>query len=320
MARIAMTEGRPATPAEHARLDRELEAAQAAWLARSAPGVCPRRVAWSGGSTQVLELGDAAHPPLVLLHGGLGEAFQWTPILAPLARTRRVLAIDRPGHGLADRFDYPAGLDLLAHARTFLREIFDALGLDRPDLVASSMGGRWALELALHHPERLRRLVLVGAPLGAARGVPLMLRAGSLPVLRWISRRLMERPTPAAVRSFYGLLVAHPERLDPAFLDAAVASQRRNARTWFGLLDLAVGPRGIPRHLLMADRWKDLRVPTTLVWGEHDAFTALEIGASIAAAHPALRFVRIPDAGHAPWLDEPGRVAEAIEAALAGDA
>lgn len=311
--------GQSSTSAAHARLDRELEAAQAAWLARAAPGVRTRRIAWSGGSTQILELGEAANPPLVLLHGGLGEAFQWAPILAPLARTRRVLAIDRPGHGLADRFDYH-GVDLLAHARTFLRESFDALGLERPALVASSMGGRWAIELALHHPERLSRLVLIGAPLGVSRGVPLMLRAGTLPVLGWISRRLMERPTPDAVRGFYKLLVAHPERLDPAFVAAAVASQRRNAPTWFGLLDLAVGPRGIPSHLLVGDRWKDLRVPTTLIWGTRDAFTPIEVGAAVAAAHPEVRLVRIPDAGHAPWFDEPAKAAEAIEAALAGAA
>jgi len=296
-------------------LDRELEAAQAAWLARSAPDARVRRIAWSGGSTQVLEQGAAAHRPVVLLHGGLGDAFQWAPLLGLLAPTRRVLAIDRPGHGLADPFEYRAGSDLLAHARTFLREALDALGLERADLVASSMGGRWALELALRDPERVGSLVLVGAPLGASRGVPFMLRAGSLPVLRRISRFLMRRPTPGGVRSFFKLLVAHPERLDPAFLDAAVASQRRNVGTWLGLLDLAVGPRGIEPHLLMGDRWRELRVPTTLVWGERDAFTPIEVGASIAAAHPALRLVRIPDAGHAPWLDDPRRVAEAIESA-----
>jgi pimeloyl-ACP methyl ester carboxylesterase len=302
--------------------DRDLEAAQAAWLARAAPGARVRRIAWSGGSTQVLEQGEAAHPPVVLLHGGLGDAFQWAPLLPllPHLAPARVLAIDRPGHGLADPFDYRAGVDLLAHARTFLRETFDALGLDRPDLVASSMGGRWALDLALHHPERVRRLVLVGAPLGVSRGVPFMLRAGSLPVLRRIARFLMARPTPDSVRSFFKLLVADPTRLDPAFVAAAVASQRRNVGTWLGLLDLAVGPGGIHRHLLMADRWKDLRVPATLVWGERDAFTSIEVGAAIAAAHPALRLVRVPDAGHAPWLDDPRRVAEAIAAALTAEA
>ena len=61
-------------------------------------------------------------------------------------------------------------------------------------------------------------------------------------------------------------------------------------------------------------------MPTTLIWGTRDAFTPIEVGAAVAAAHPGVRLVRIPDAGHAPWFDEPAKVTEAIEAALAGAA
>lgn len=106
------------TPMEQA-LDQDLARAQAAYLTRCAPGSRTRQVQWSGGGTQIIEVGSG--PPLLLLHGGLGEAFQWGPLLAPLARKHRVLAVDRPGHGLADPFDY-SGVDLLAHARRFLTD------------------------------------------------------------------------------------------------------------------------------------------------------------------------------------------------------
>ncbi len=244
------------------------------------------------------------------------------PLFGLLALTRRVLAIDRPGHGLADPFEYRAGVDLLAHARMPLRETLDALGLERArprGQLDGRSGGRSSSRCA--SPTRLGSLVLVGAPLGASRGVPFMLRAGSLagasPRISALPR--LKRPTPGGARSFFELLVAHPERLDPAFLDAAVASQRRNVGTWLGLLDLAVGPRGIAPHLLMsrslAGAWA---VPTTLVWGERDAFfyfTPIEVGAAIAAAH--LRVAR----SSVSWTpatprgsDDPRRVADAIEA------
>jgi pimeloyl-ACP methyl ester carboxylesterase len=84
-------------------VDRQLEDAQAALLARYAPDTRVRRVRWAQGETQVLELG--AGSPLLLVHGGGDGAFEWVPILAALARHRRVLAVDRPGHGLADPFD-----------------------------------------------------------------------------------------------------------------------------------------------------------------------------------------------------------------------
>ncbi len=99
-------------------LDRELERTQAALLARFAPGTRVRRLRWSEGETQVFELGRGS--PLLYVHGGLGGAYELVPILASLAKNHRVLAVDRPGHGLATPFDYRS-VDLLDHGRTFLR-------------------------------------------------------------------------------------------------------------------------------------------------------------------------------------------------------
>ena len=300
-----------------AERDRIVAQAQAAYLGRCAPGYRSWRAQWSGGTTQVIELGDG--PPVLLVHGGLGEAFQWGPILAPLARRHRVLAVDRPGHGLADPFDY-RGVDLLAHARQFLGDILDALDLRSVPIVASSMGGLWSVAFALAHPVRVPRLVLVGAPAGVKRAHPLMLRLSTVPGLTWIVRALMKRPTREGVRSFFKqLLVAHPERLEDDFLDLAVASQSRNTPTWFTLIDRTVEPGGMRRELVLGERWNDLSVPTTMVWGEKDAFAGPEDGEAIAARNSRVRVVRIPDAGHAPWLDEPDRVVEVIEAALDGD-
>ena len=101
---------------------------------------------WSQGETQVLELGDG--PPLLLVHGGGDAAFEWVPILEELARRHRVLAVDRPGHGLADPFDY-TGVDVLEHAVVFLREILDALELDTVDIAGNSLGGLWSVAFAL---------------------------------------------------------------------------------------------------------------------------------------------------------------------------
>lgn len=293
--------------------DRAARAAQAAYLGRVAPGYRARRVRWSGGETQVIELGEG--PPLLLLHGGLGEAAQWGPILAPLAGRRRVLAVDRPGHGLADPFDH-AG-DLLAHARRFLGDILDAEGLATAPIVGSSMGGLWALDFALARPDRVSRLVLVASPAGVTRSSPLLLRMGALPGLRRLVRAAMRRPTREGVRDFWRrLLVVHPERLPDDFLDLSAASQARNAGSWFSLLDRSVDLRGMKPDLLLAGRWKQLAVPTTLVWGERDAFASPRVAAEVLAENPRVRLVTIADAGHAPWHDAPERVVAAIAAAL----
>ena len=146
--------------------DLTLERMQAAYLGRMAPEHRVTRVRWSGGTTQVIEVGQG--PALLLIHGGLGEAFQWAPLFPLLARKYRVLAVDRPGHGLADPFDY-RGVDLLAFGSRFIGEVMDSLGLRSVPILGNSMGGLWAMGFALAHPERVSRLVLIGSPAGVQR-------------------------------------------------------------------------------------------------------------------------------------------------------
>jgi len=291
-----------------------LQEMQEAYLNRLVPAHHIRQVSWSGGSTQVIEAG--AGPALLLIHGGLGEAFQWAPLIPLLSRNHRVLAVDRPGHGLADPFDYHA-VELLAFGARFLSEILDSLQLSSVPLVGNSMGGLWATGCALAHPERVSHLFLVGSPAGVQREIPMQLRLATLPIFRSLVRSGMSRPTREGVRTFWKLLVAHPERLDNDFLDLSAASQLRNHPSWLTMLDAAVNVRGMKPHLLLQQRWRDLKVPTTFIWGDKDAFSPLTVGEAIVSTHPNIRMVRIPDAGHAPWFDDASSVAKALENGLA---
>jgi pimeloyl-ACP methyl ester carboxylesterase len=299
-------------------LDRELEKAQAALLARYAPDTRVRRVRWSQGETQLFELGEG--PPLLLVHGGGDGAFDWVPILPALARNRRVLVVDRPGHGLADPFDYK-GLDLLDHARTFLRDILDGLNLPTVDIAANSIGGLLATAFALDKPERVSRLVLVGAPVGVARDAPPLLRVMSLPLLgQPLGRLMMRNPTREGNRKFWGMVqVADPERLEDAFLDVDVAHTRRNLDSILSLIRcVGRGIRG--RQLVLGDRWQTLKVPTLFLGAERDVFVRPKFEKALQAiveGNPNVHLLRIPDAGHLPWLDEPELVVAEIERFLA---
>jgi len=300
---------RPDTATE---MDQQLEAAQAALLATHAPDTRVHPVPWSQGETQVLELGD--DPPLLLIHGGGNGAFEWVPLLSALARNHRVIAVDRPGHGLADPFDY-RGVDLLDHARTFLRDILDALELRAVDVVANSMGGLWSVAFAIDAPERVSRLALVGAPAGVTRSVPHQLRLLGLPLIgKPLGRFLMSNPTRESIRKFWGeILVVHPEILDDTLLDANVAHMRRNIGSILSLMRCAIGVGGLKAHLILGKRWQALKVPTVFLWGERDTFTAPDVAEQIAEENPNLRVIRILGAGHLPWIDNPERVVDEIE-------
>jgi pimeloyl-ACP methyl ester carboxylesterase len=299
-------------------LDRELEEAQAALLARYAPDTRLRRLRWSQGETQLFELGTGA--PLLYVHGGLGGAFEVVPILVALAENHRVLAVDRPGHGLADPFDY-RGVDLLDHARTFLGDILDALALPTVDVVANSMGALWSVAFAIDAPSRVSRLALVGAPVGVRRQVPLQLLPLGLPLIgQRLGRHVFSNATRDGSRKFWGqVLVKHPEKLDDLLLDVDVAHGRRNVESMLGFVRCIADARrlGLRRELILGERWRGLTTPTLLVWGEHDAFGSPAEGEALVATNPNLRLVRLAGAGHVPWLDDPESVVAEIERFLA---
>ena len=54
-------------------------------------------------------------------------------------------------------------------------------------------------------------------------------------------------------------------------------------------------------------------MPTLLLWPEHDAFGSPQKGEALVAANPNLRLVRLPGAGHLPWIDDPDTVVAEIE-------
>jgi len=95
---------------------------------------------------------------LLLVHGAGGSHLDWP---APLRRLSgaNVYDLDLPGHGRSEG----TGRSSIAAYRDFLLAFSDALGLERAVVVGHSMGGAIALDFALHYPDRLSGLILVGS-------------------------------------------------------------------------------------------------------------------------------------------------------------
>lgn len=98
--------------------------------------------------------------PLLLLHGGLGQIEMFGPALPELAQNRQVIGVDLHGHGRTQlgsrRID-------LVEIGDDLAVLLDRLGHRQVDVVGYSFGGGAALRLAVQHPGKVRRLVLVSA-------------------------------------------------------------------------------------------------------------------------------------------------------------
>jgi pimeloyl-ACP methyl ester carboxylesterase len=98
--------------------------------------------------------------PMILLHGGLGSGEMFGPILPTLAGHHQVIVVDLQGHGRTADIDRPIDVRLMADD---VAALIDHLGLEKPDVVGYSLGGGVALQVAVHHPDKVGRLVSASA-------------------------------------------------------------------------------------------------------------------------------------------------------------
>ena len=106
----------------------------------------------------VLDYGSG--PPLIFIHGLSGCWQNWLENLPHFARDHRVIAVDLPGFGQSEM---PAKeISISGYADT-IDALMTELGIDSAPIIGNSMGGFIGAELAIQHPARLERLVLVAA-------------------------------------------------------------------------------------------------------------------------------------------------------------
>jgi pimeloyl-ACP methyl ester carboxylesterase len=98
--------------------------------------------------------------PVLVLHGGTGSLEDMHKQIRALAATRFVVAVDSRGHGRSTDSDAPLSYALMAND---MLKLLDQMNIRQTDIVGWSDGGIIGLDLAMHHPERVARLVAIGA-------------------------------------------------------------------------------------------------------------------------------------------------------------
>jgi pimeloyl-ACP methyl ester carboxylesterase len=98
--------------------------------------------------------------PLIAIHGGLGGAAMYGPLLPALAQGRQVIAPEMQGHAHTADADRPLRFETMADD---VAALVRHLGFPQADVIGYSLGGGVALQTAIRHPELVRRLVLVSA-------------------------------------------------------------------------------------------------------------------------------------------------------------
>jgi pimeloyl-ACP methyl ester carboxylesterase len=259
----------------------------------------------TGLRLRVLTVGSG--PDLVLLHGVSLAAAIWLPWVGELD-TYRVHLVELPGHGLSDPVSYQVGR-VRDHAVTLLDDLFDALGLLAPAVVAHSLSGMYALWHAAARPGRIRSLVAMGDPAVALPGVTVKMPLSILTV-RGLGPAVLASPSPRFVyRSLIrqGLSPAAARAMPGELVDVLRWSSHhgRNARSVASLMyaiDRFRHPR--PECVMSDAELARIDSPTLFCWGRDDPFLSPEQARTSVAKIPGATMHEVA-AGHAPWFEEP---------------
>lgn len=297
-------------------------------MSDAAPGPAVRTVDLDGPVHVLDRPGPAPDAPVAVLVHGLGASHvSWLPLVDRLAATHRVLAPDLVGFG----HSAPEGRDATVEgnrdvlARLLRQEVPQGGSL----LVGNSMGGMVAAMAAAAHPHLVGTLVLVDPALPGTvdlraltavdpRTVAVLLLSG-VPVLgERLLRARRARTTPQEqVAQLLDSVCADAGRVDPAVVDLLVASATARRRYDWADGAFIQAQRSIMRHLTTGrSRYLDLLAglahPALLVHGDRDRLVDVRAARRLAAHIPAMRYVELPGVGHAPQLEVPDRLAEAI--------
>jgi pimeloyl-ACP methyl ester carboxylesterase len=245
------------------------------------------------------EAGDANAPAMVLIHGFASSTLVWSKVFLKLANAGyRVIAPDMLGYGYSAK--PRKGEYTIDGQAKLLKRLLDALGIPRAIIVGSSYGGAVAATCALEYPDRVEKLILVGAVHNNRPLAFMLMRLFGSPVVGDVvsplligSRRLLRR----RMKQVYDRhsWVLDERRVDARHLPLRAASTHRaiirTVRGW--------DAERISRDAHLISQ------PTLLLWGENDREIPLADGEALHAEIPESRFLVFLNCGHLPHEEYP---------------
>jgi pimeloyl-ACP methyl ester carboxylesterase len=247
-------------------------------------------VSTSFGETHVIASGPESAPPVVLLHALFATSTAWYRTVGALSQYYRTYAVDVMGEANKSRPTRP--ITSLDNFLQWFTELLDGLGIDQVRLVGNSYGGFTAAYYAMHLPERIRKLVLIG-PVATFHGVRPFYIHMFIPkmvylFLPWLpGRQLVMRrsvdwmyaglPGDGVWHALFSLVLEH------------------------GRMTSQVFPR-----VYSAEELAQIKAPSLLILGDHEKiYPAHEASQAARNLMPAIQVQIIPGAHHITALAQP---------------
>ncbi|GGD01823.1 alpha/beta fold hydrolase [Halopseudomonas salina] len=268
-----------------------------------------RFVTIMGNRMHYLEQGKGQ--PILMIHGlgGVAQNFSYS-VMGQMAKTHRVIAIDRPGSGYSVR--HPQSSASLAVQADVVAGLIDALKLDKPLIVGHSLGGAVALATALRHPEKVSRLALVAPlthmPTETSKAFAAL--AITWPWLRRLVAWTLATPMSILQREKVLDIVFGPESVPKDFpVRGGGLLGLRPSQFISASEDMNALPDALP---MMQQQYATMTLPVAVLYGRQDRILDYrEQGEAMAAAAPNAALELI-DGGHMLPITQPDVTADFI--------
>jgi 3-oxoadipate enol-lactonase len=236
------------------------------------------------------------NPPAMLIHGVGADGTSWDQIAAAMSPDFRVLRLDLRGHGRSGHIEGPLTID------DFVRDVVDVLdarAIPAAHIIGFSLGGMIAQGIALHHPDRVQRLVLLSAVAGRTEEerervrsrLKLLKEQGVAAITgaaqdRWFTPEFIARNPDLVARRMQQLRENH-------------AASYAAAYTVFSTTDLG-------------DQLHAIRAPTLIATGEHDAGSNTRMARYMNAQIANSQLEILPGLRHSILVEAPALVTRLI--------
>lgn len=232
--------------------------------------------------------------PLLAIHGGGPGATGWSNFnqnIPELSKHFRLILIDLPQYGQSDPvvINEPSP----AYYARSVKNFIDALGIEKLHVLGNSLGGMTGLKFAIEYPERLIKLMIMGAPPGGpsiftplpAEGIKRLMAA-------------FENPTKETIHEMIKVFV-----YDSSFVTDTLLEQRLKAAQ-NGAILAARKQSNTPPLDLTPDLHR-VKAKTLLLWGRDDRFVPIDFALTLLFRLPDAHLHIFPRCGH--WVQYEGR-------------
>ena len=252
--------------------------------------------------TRVIEAGEGE--PLILMHGNGGHAEAYSRNIMRLSKHFHVIAIDLLWHGFST--GRPFTTEMVPTYAEQVIDLIDSIGEDTAHLEGESLGGWVSMWTALHHSERVGKIILNTTAGAAVEDGPVTPeRRASGNTLRERSLAAISDPTRETVRKRLEWLMAKPDRVTEELVTLRQFFYQR-PETREGLTHVMQNSfRHDSPHRITPQKLSQIRQPALVLWSDRNPGTGPEYGRQLAGLIPNAQYHCIADAGHWPQWEKP---------------